>query len=240
MAFFPLPFSLPKGCIKLFEGEKKKSQKQHVSLFWHGLKRWDVIVYTKRSICWRKFAAFRYGRVWSASEETRAVESEGREMTGGKYFPDSLMIASCQITNWISSCWRRVHSLHLFPSNHCFSVPLSLRRRSDKMSPQVTVRTPSALAFSSLTCTEAAGWAGSAPACWCSSAWRWARPGRGCWWTPWWCPWGTTGSSRLWSSQCTCWSWPHQCQGCLKVFFHFYRSLCVKGDSHTPRLPLNT
>lgn len=107
--FFPPSHFPPKRLHQTVweKKKKKKSQKQHVSHIWHGLKRWDVIVYTKRSICWRKFAAFRYGRAWSASEETRAVESEGCEMSGGKYFPDSLMIASCQITNWISSCWRR-------------------------------------------------------------------------------------------------------------------------------------
>lgn len=33
-------------------------------------------------------------------------------MSAGKYFPDNLMIGLCQITNWISSRWRRLHFLH--------------------------------------------------------------------------------------------------------------------------------
>lgn len=145
---------------------------------------------------------------WSVSEETRAVEKSWLLKSGGKYFPDSLMIGLCQITNWISSHWRRLHFLG--PRLH-HRVQIPLNRDRDRLSTRQLGKSQlhlqcevfKLLTGRRLTCIVAVGWAGSAPTCWCSSVWRWARPGKGCWWTPWWCPWGTTRSCLPWSSQCT-------------------------------------
>lgn len=54
-------------------------------------------------------------------EETQAAEN----LSGGKYFPDSLILGSCQITNWISSHWRRLH-FRDSRSYHRVQGPLSL------------------------------------------------------------------------------------------------------------------
>lgn len=82
-------------------------------------------LYVGLSSCCMKFAI-------SACEvfQKRRGPTRGRLLKpAGKYFPDSLMIGLCQITNWISSYWLRLHFL-------CSRVqtPLSLNHHSDRFS----------------------------------------------------------------------------------------------------------
>lgn len=160
----------------------------YIKHVWLGLKRWGKIIYMEWSSCWSLLPYAISG--CEMFQKRHGLLRTWLLKSAGKFFPDSLMIALCQITNWISSHWRRLHFLcpHLIiesKSPFCLTTTLTCYQLYKVVHLHVRIL---ALLLRHLTCIVALVWAGSAPICWCSSVWRWARMGRGCWWTPWWCP----------------------------------------------------